>query len=214
MCRRGGVAAALVALAAWINCVEPLFAQEPANGGGGDRFLFFSGFDIWRDGDFLHGGILWSPQGLAQEGFTLKVLLSGGSYRYHAGTIEITGNQGLAAAMPGWRFKSDRLEVTLFAGIDLQYHWLTPDDPGNRLRGTHPGLRAGFDLWYEPADMIMTTASLWASTIDTNVWGRVAAGVRFLDRVWLGPEAVGFRRPYLQPVAPRGACDRVPHRTL
>ena len=41
--------------------------------------------------------------------------------------------------------------------------------------------------------MIMSAASLWASTIDTNVWGRVAAlGVRFLDRVWLGPEVVRF----------------------
>src|SRR3954470_11715351 len=185
MCRWGGVAAALLALAVCVSCVEPLSAQEPANGGSGERFLFFSGFDIWRNGDFLHGGLLWSPRGLNEEGFTLKVLLSGGSYQYHAGTTAITGNQALADVMPGWRVKYDRLEVTLFAGIDLQHHWLVPDGPGNRLRGTHPGLRAGFDLWYEPTDMIMTAASLWASTIDTNVWGRVALGVRFLDRIWL-----------------------------
>jgi hypothetical protein len=192
MCRLGGVAASLLVLAAWLWGVDPLLAEEPANGAAAEHFLLFGGADLWRNGDFVHGGLLWSPQGLAKEGFTLKILLSGGSYRYLSGTLPITGNEVLADALPGWRFKSDRFELALFAGLDLQHHWLIPDDPGNRLQGNRAGVRAGFDLWYQPTDMLMTTASLWASTIDTNIWGRAAVGWRFLDRVWLGPEATGF----------------------
>jgi hypothetical protein len=33
-------------------------------------FLFFGGTDLWRYGQFLYGGTLWSPGGLESDGFT------------------------------------------------------------------------------------------------------------------------------------------------
>jgi hypothetical protein len=33
-------------------------------------FLFFGGTDLWRYGQFLYGGTLWSPSGLNNDGFT------------------------------------------------------------------------------------------------------------------------------------------------
>jgi hypothetical protein len=33
-------------------------------------FLIFGGADLWRYGDFLYGGGLWSPDGLDHDGFT------------------------------------------------------------------------------------------------------------------------------------------------
>jgi hypothetical protein len=49
-------------------------------GSGGDRaagssfVTFFAGTDLWRDGAFLNGGLLWSPAGLdTSGGFTLLV---------------------------------------------------------------------------------------------------------------------------------------------
>jgi hypothetical protein len=50
-------------------------------------FLFFGGVDLWRYGDFLYGGGLWSPGGLDRDGFTLKLLLNSGRYRYFAGDL-------------------------------------------------------------------------------------------------------------------------------
>ena len=45
----------------------------PARAGDdGAQFLLFSGADLWRDGRFMHGGLLWSPGGLDREGFTLQ----------------------------------------------------------------------------------------------------------------------------------------------
>jgi hypothetical protein len=193
MCRLGGVAASLlVVVVAWLWGVDQSLAQDVGDGKAVEHFLFFSGADLWRNGDFVHGGMLWSPNGLEREGFTLKLLLSGGSYRYNAGTTPIVGNMGLVDVLPGWRFKRDQLEVTVFAGLDLQHHWTVPDDPGNRLLGNHVGFRAGIDLWYQPTEKTMAAVSVLGSTIDTNVWARGAVGVRFLDRVWLGPEVLGF----------------------
>jgi hypothetical protein len=33
-------------------------------------FFLFAGTDLWRDGAFVHGGLLWSPAGLDADGFT------------------------------------------------------------------------------------------------------------------------------------------------
>jgi hypothetical protein len=158
--------------------------DEPA------RFLLHGGFDLWRNGGFGHGGLLWSPGGLREEGFTLKLLLGAGTYRYSAGGTEITGRQYAASVMPGWRFKDGTAELTVFAGLDLQQHQTSPDDPGNGLRGFHAGARGGFDLWIEPIPAaLMVTTSLSASTIGRNIWWRGAAGVRAFD-LWMGPESV------------------------
>jgi Cellulose biosynthesis protein BcsS len=158
--------------------------------GESPHFLLHGGFDLWRNGGFGHGGLLWSPDGLTKEGFTLKTVIGAGTYRYRAGATEITGRQYLASAMPGWRFKDGTFELTVFAGLDLQHHQFSPDDPGNRLRGFDIGARGGFDLWFEPMPAaLMVTTSVSASTIGKNIWARAAAGVRVFD-LWLGPEGV------------------------
>jgi hypothetical protein len=188
----GSVTAAAVIAAFAAHGVGPASAEELVASAPRQQYLLFSGFDLWRAGGFAHGGVLWSPEGLGQEGFTLKLLLGAGSYRYRAGVTEVTGKQVTIAAMPGWRFKGERFEGTLFLGPDLQNHHFSPDDPGNGLRGTRLGVRVGGDLWYQPTDWMMTAASASASSLGSSMWGRIAAGWRLFDWPWLGPELVAF----------------------
>jgi len=173
-----------------------LFAPEPAHA---PHAMYLAGGDIWHAGTFGHAGLLWSPGGLFREGFTLKLLGGAGTYRYISkgglGDVEVRGYGYLGAVMPGWRFKAGTLEATVYAGLDVQHHKLTPDDPGNRLRGTHFGIRAGADIWYEPAPAIMLAANVSASTIGPDYWTRVAAGWRAFDLLWLGPELQGLGGP-------------------
>jgi Cellulose biosynthesis protein BcsS len=213
----GGVAAACIVAALVISGVDRAFAESeagadeigiprpttppnvwddsafsPSGEASSQRYLLFGGLDLWRNGGFLHGGMLWSPAGLGHEGFTLKLLFGGGVYRYRSGGAEITGDTALAAAMPGWRFKYDRLEITAVAGLDLQAHHLAPADPGNRMRGSHAGLRAGADLWYQPSDAMMVNGGVSVSTIGPNYWTRGALGWRLLDYAWAGPEVLAL----------------------
>jgi hypothetical protein len=183
-----GIAAACFAAVMSICGVDCAFAQMMADGAHADHFLLFSGVDLWRNGGSAHGGLLWSPDGLSQDGFTLKLLMGGGQYRYLSGSTEITGTQVMGSVLPGWRFTRDRLEVVAFAGLDVQSHRLLPDDLGNRLRGLHLGARAGVDLWYEPIDAMMLAASVSGSTVGTSFWTRGAVGWRFFDWFWTGPE--------------------------
>jgi len=153
-----------------------------------EHILFFSGTEIWRDGLFAHSGLFWAYHGLNGDGPVLKLLLNGGLYRYYSGRREIVGFETMGAVMPGVRKHWPGLELTVFGGLDIQDHRFMPNDPGNRLRGTHLGLRAGFDVWYEPVRNGMLTASASLSTVGNSYWTRAAAGWRFLDMIWLGPE--------------------------
>lgn len=160
-------------------------AEEPT-------LLIFSGGDLWREGGFLHGGLLWSPGGLEEEGFTLKVIFGTGAYRYRSGALgdaEVMGRQLSASLMPGWRFKRQGFELTVFAGLDAQDHWLSLNDPSNGLQGIHIGVRSGFDLWYEPTRTTMLALDASVSTIGPSYTVHGAYGWRVFDRVYLGPEA-------------------------
>src|SRR3954449_2226532 len=72
--------------------------------------------------------------------------------------------------------------------LDLQDHRFLPNDPNNRLRGTHVGARGGFDIWYEPVRDGMITVSASLSTLGKSYWMRAATGGRLFDMIWLGPE--------------------------
>lgn len=168
---------------------DPLPAASQLTGGAyPEKFLYFSGFDLWRGGGSFYGGLQWAPGGLNADGFILKVLLAEGTYRYLAGSTDIRGTGLLASFLPGWRIKRGDIEIKLFAGLDLQNHRFSPDDPGNRLRGNHAGLRVGADLWWEPTPNVMLASSVSGSTIGTNFSIRGAAGWRVEDRFWAGPE--------------------------
>jgi hypothetical protein len=194
----GGVVAAVFLAAGCISGVGSATADEAgvADAAGEkqhfDKYLLFSGFDLWRNGASVHGGVLWSPGGLAREGFTLKLLVAGGDYGYTSTGTAFAGRYALASAMPGWRFKWGRFELTVFAGPDFQRHRISPDDPGNRMRGDNAGLRIGADAWYQPTDTFMATGSVSVSTIGPNYWVRAAVGWYVLDAAWFGPEAMAL----------------------
>jgi hypothetical protein len=48
------------------------------------RIVLFSGRDLWHHCGFAHGGLVFVQNGFDQDGLLLKLLLSGGLYRYRA----------------------------------------------------------------------------------------------------------------------------------
>ena len=146
-------------------------------------------------GGFAHGGVVWSPRGVDNEGFALKVMFGGGSYRYISGALgntEVSGRQLAAAVMPGWRFIRGKFIATIYGGLDVQNHRLSPDDPSAGLRGGYAGLRANVELWYEPTPSTMIAADGSISTIGASYNARAAFGWRVFNRYYLGPEVHGF----------------------
>ncbi|HEU4662251.1 MAG TPA: cellulose biosynthesis protein BcsS [Pseudolabrys sp.] len=184
----GSVAAAFCVVA---SCVS----AAPVEGSDSARSIFFSGTDLWRDGSFAYGGLLWSPGGLDREGFTFKALLTAGVYRYNSGALggaQVTGVASAGRFFPGWRFKGRNLELKVFAGLDIESHRLSPDDPSSGLRGHDIGLTVAFDLWYEPAPNTMLALYGSLSSIAATYSARAAFGWRVSELFYIGPEAQIF----------------------
>jgi hypothetical protein len=183
-----------VYVAAFVAAVVACCGVDVARAGSerAAQWLFFSGSDAWRNGAFTHDGFFYAHQGVNSDGPVFKLLLNGGLYRYRSnGQMFVARHLG-AAALPGWRFKRQRLEVTLFAGLDLQNHITYPNDPGAMLSGTRGGLRGGLDIWYEPFDTAMLSGSLSLSTVGLSYSARAAGGWKLFDLFWIGPEAHAF----------------------
>ena len=143
----------------------------------------------------MHGGVVWSPDGVDKEGFALKVMFGGGNYRYISGALnntEVSGRLLAATILPGYRFVRDKFIATIYGGLDMQNHRLSPDDPSAGLRGSYVGFRVNAELWYEPTPSTMIAADGMISTIDTTYNARFAFGWKIFDRYYLGPEVQGF----------------------
>src|ERR1700690_307743 len=85
MCRGRRVRAAMLVAAAFtVCCVGSAVAQVTVGPDDETRTLLFSGRYIWRNGAFAYGGFLLAPGGVDNDGFNLKMVLSGGVYRYTA----------------------------------------------------------------------------------------------------------------------------------
>ena len=159
------------------------------------QLLLFSTTDLWRQGGFAHGGVLWAPNGLDRDGPVLKLMFGGGIYHYISGALgnaDVRGQLLAAAVLPGWRFVRERFTVTVFLGYDFQRHRLTPDDPSAGLRGSYHGLRTGFELWYQPTAATMIAADASVSTVGPSYNVRLAAGLRAFDAFYVGPEVQAF----------------------
>jgi len=193
------VCAAVVAVAAFILCVFVLPRAASANEDEDAQAILFTGRDIWRNGAFAYGGFIFAPGGLDQDGLLLKILLSGGLYRYDAknlGGERVVGAEWLAQVLPGWRIKRGDAEFKFFVGPDIQKHRLWPDDPDNKLRGSSFGLRMAAELWYEPTPTTMLAVDVSLSSIATSNSARAAYGWRILEDmlggVYVGPEIQYF----------------------
>ena len=162
------------------------------------RIILFSGRDLWRNGAFAYSGLIFALGGLEEDGFLLKILLSGGLYRYDSESLgeRVTGAESLAQVLPGWRIKRGNAEFKFFMGPEMQKHRLWPDDPTNRLRGDSFGLRAAAEIWYEPTATTMIATDVSLSSIATSNSARAAYGWRvfedMLGGVYVGPEIQYF----------------------
>ena len=174
---------------------------DPARASDSDdaHVMLFSGRDIWRNGAFAYGGFLISPSGLDQDGLLLKIMLSGGLYRYDAPSLggdRVVGAEWLTHVLPGWRIKRGDVELKVFMGPEIQSHYLWPDDPANRLRGFSYGLRVAAEIWYEPTADTMIAADGSLSSIATSNSARAAYGWRVFEEmlggIYVGPELQYF----------------------
>ncbi len=182
------VGAMVVAVAGMLLC--SIVGRAETATPNSPSFLVFGGADLWRYGEFLYGGTLWSPAGLNADGFTLKLLVNGGRYSYNSSGLQtkVDGDMLSGAALPGFRLAGDALTIGLFAGPVVQDYRLSPYDPGSRLHGLYVGAQLATDVWYQPAANLMAAVNGSLVSIGPTGYLRGALGTRVFDAAFVGPE--------------------------
>lgn len=171
-------------------------AQTPASsapddligGAAPERFLFYSGFDLWNFGYAGYAGAQWAPGSLNSDGFVLSAFVSDGIERFDTPTTRYRTAILRASILPGWRFKRGNLEVKVFAGPDFEYDAFAPTQAYRLPHRSSVGARAAVDLWWEPTATTMLSASASVTSIANGFSTRVAGGWRVLETGWIGPE--------------------------
>lgn len=97
-------AAAFVAAAFIVGCLGVSAGPAWAADDDEARVLLFSGRDLWRNSAFAYGALLMAPGGVDQDGINLKLMLSGGLYRYNANNLggqQVIGAETALQVLPG-----------------------------------------------------------------------------------------------------------------
>jgi len=123
-------------------------------------------------------------------GFTLKLLLAGGTYVYPSSGLQtdVTGTLVSASALPGWRWTNGTAALAVYAGPIVQNYRLSPYDPGSLLHGFYVGGQLAADLWYQPTPTTMAELNASIASIALIGTARAAAGARVFGPFFVGPE--------------------------
>jgi len=158
MMRAACVGAALLACAAGIARADPALgdlSDGPASpdalrgGTGVETFLYYSGFDLWRGGGSFYGGLQWAPGGLNSDGFTLKVLLAEGTYRYLSGADSFRGTGLRLRSLPDGA-SCRRCGISCSPASTSRTTALA-GHPASSLRGSRRGQRVNAESWWSRA---------------------------------------------------------------
>ena len=214
---REGAFATVIAAAALLVCILRA-ACVPAWANDDDpHAILFSGRDIWLNGAFAHGGFLFAPSGLDQDGLLLKILFSGGLYRYDAKNL---GGQQRDRRRRTRTCSRRVAGQTRRCGIQILLRTRIPEasSPAGRsiksaCVANSIGLRMAVEFWYEPSPNSMVAADASLSSIATSNSARIAYGWRVFEEmlggVYLGPDHRIFRLGRIP--ASASGCSRHQH---
>ncbi|MBN8986174.1 MAG: cellulose biosynthesis protein BcsS, partial [Rhizobiales bacterium] len=146
-----------------------------------ERFLFYSGFDLWNFGYAGYAGARWAPDSLNSDGFVLSAFVSDGMEHFDTPTTRYRTAIFRASILPGWRFKRGNLEVKMFAGPDFEYDVFSPMQAYRLPHRSSVGARVAVELWWEPTAVTMLSASASVTTIANGYSARIAGGWRVLE---------------------------------
>ncbi|KAB2849432.1 MAG: cellulose biosynthesis protein BcsS [Hyphomicrobiaceae bacterium] len=187
--RRAGLAL-LTAAALGLSAPNASAGEAPSS------IVLFSGVDAAPDVIYAYQGIVIAlNKDLGRDGFLLKLYSSYVGYEYDTSAVPggvVDGDGWQGDVMLGYKKGFNHSYAAIFAGVDVQNHRLTPDDPANPVRGTEVGFKIGLDYetlmglpFYFGANGIYSTAF-------NTYWARVRAGLPVGHNIIIGPEALAL----------------------
>ncbi len=133
---------------------------------------------------------------LDEPGLLIMGTTGSGQYRYRSENVEgrlVTDRPTQAGLLAGaqW-FMGPETLVAIFFGPEYENQTLSPNDPGNKALRSRFGLKGQIEVYARPTDRTLVTATLVAGTAAPSVRGRLSAGFRVFEDVFIGPEITAY----------------------
>jgi hypothetical protein len=185
---RGGAIGAIILLLATNGVSAEVSRAE------GPKTVVFTGVDLApRDTVATWLGAIYAVNGLAHDSLYLRVLGAYAWYDYTsgAGLGPIDGRAALFDAQIGYQVVRSNIRAGLSIGVENQDFHLSPDDPGNRLRGSETGFKVMGDVGTLIARPWFFDVIGSYSTAFESYWVRGRVGYE-LWKIVIGPEVVFY----------------------
>ena len=166
---------------------------EPPQTPSAETAALFFGGDIRQRSYFGYAGFVFAPFGdLSQDGFLLRGVVGGGEYEYDNAGVpggEVDGDHVTFDGMLGYQMFFDTVRASVFAGVNVQDHDFSPNDPGNSTRGTEVGFSAVGHLETVASSPFYADLQGSYSTANDTYWARGRVGLRW-EQFVIGPEGL------------------------
>lgn len=191
------IAAAMLAAGVWPAGWTPAAtAGETA-----PRFALSSGMDVTANSRFGYAGGIWAPgRGLDAPGFRLQALGGVGAYDYD-GSLSLTGGAVptrfdgdvvLGELLAGYQWRRGEWTAKAYAGVQVEDHAISPDDPANAVNGAEWGVKGQLELWRNLGAQSWLSLDASYGTAFESYRAQARIGRRVYPWLSLGVEAGGL----------------------
>lgn len=177
---------------------SPVIAQATDNGDA-NRFEVFSGADVTSNSVFGYFGGSWAlGRDVVDQGLRVKLLAGTGRYDYETtlpGALAnsvIKGDVGLLELLAGYQWQRGKWTLKGYAGVSLQDHDLTPDDPSNMVNGRKVGVSGQLEVWRNLGSRGFISFDTNYSSAFNSYFAQGRLGRRFTQRVSAGIEGAAL----------------------
>jgi hypothetical protein len=94
-----------------------------------------------------------------------------------------------SASLLGYQWAGNRLYAALYAGPEIHHEQLTIAAMAQRWSKPRFGLRGLAELWANPTQDTLVTATVQVGSTRGSLYGRISAGYRLWRNLYAGPEA-------------------------
>lgn len=164
-------------------------------------FDLFSGSDVTANTNSAYvGGSYAFGNSLYGSGFRLKAAGGYGFYDYGGvatfggATLDarVAGRQNFAEAALGYQLRMGFATIRSYLGVQTGDHHLTPNDPGNPVRGRETGPKATIETWFDLGRSAWVSSDASYTTAFDEYRASVRVGRRLGPKVAIGLESAAI----------------------
>jgi hypothetical protein len=96
------------------------------------------------------------------------------------------------SVLVGHQWNQNGLFVAAFIGPEIHHEQLTIAGRVYRFSQPRYGVRGQFELWANPTENTLLTATVVPSTAQGSLWARASAGMRMVGKLFAGPEVAAY----------------------